>query len=224
MAQKNTTVSDIQAVLRQYPQVFLDHPELLEELELPGLGDPKVISLERLHNRHLRSRIDRLEEELGQLLSCARHNDRLTQQLHTLSLELLQTRDLDELRLNLLEGLRTSFQVEWAALCLVRERFAKELEGRFLLPQEWLQARFSNRLRVKLAPPEEEPELTQKIFGVQPQEAFRSQALVALLDRRTPIGVMGIGSRVAERYIPGMETTYLERLAELIAALLVRPD
>jgi hypothetical protein len=213
-------IAHLRTLLREHPTLFRDHPELLEELRLAPGEDTTVVALEHARSRRLERRIEELEGELEQLVETARENDRLARHLHRLTVELLRCDDGDELVHALLEGVRQNFRVEAVGLRVAREWFAPNLDERFLAPQLWVQNRFVASGGVVLGPPEES-EVVASLYG-DTGEPVRSQALVPLRDGTQLFGVMGLASSEAQRYTPGMGTTYLERLAELAGALLAR--
>jgi len=217
---RNDPVGELRTLLREQPTLFRDHPELLEELELAPGEETTVVALEHARSRRLERRIEELEGELERLLETARENDRLAHQLHRLTVELLGCFDGDELVHSLLEGVRQNFRVEAVGIRVAREWFAPNLDERFLAPQLWVQKRFVAADSVVLGPPEDAEGVTS-LYG-ETGEPVRSQALVPLRDGSQLFGLLGLGSSDARRYVPGMGTTYLERLAELAGALLAR--
>jgi len=221
MAQTNhkDPVQQIRSLLRDNPEIFREHPELLEELDLGPEAGATVVSLEHARNLQLQRKVDALERELEQLVATARDNDRLATHLHRLTVDLLECQDRDELAHLLLEGVRQHFQVEAVGLCADRERFAGLLDERFLASPNWIRNRFVADERVSLGAPQE-PAVSTALFGGEAD--IGSQALVPLRGGSGLFGLLALGSREASRFEAGMGTTYLERLAELAGILLSR--
>jgi uncharacterized protein YigA (DUF484 family) len=106
------------AWLRDDPDFFTRHPELVENLRIPHPCRPGVSLLE-YQNRLLRERSQRLHDKLLELVAIARDNDRLAERVQRLALGLLDARGgLDELLHGVKAILRDEFKADCIALCL----------------------------------------------------------------------------------------------------------
>ena len=217
---ENDRLTHLRELLRANPRVFQEYPELLDELVFADGSGDTVVPLEQARIRRLERRVTELTQELEGLVATARDNDRLARHLHRLTMELLACRDGDEVVHTLLDGVRRNFRVEATGLRLAREWFGAVLDDRFLAPQLWVQNCFVGADGVRLGPPQE-AETAQSLYGTS-AAAVRSQALIPLVDGRQTFGVLALGSDDAGRYHAGMGTAYLEQLAEMAAAMLVR--
>ncbi|MGB5063828.1 MAG: DUF484 family protein, partial [Candidatus Competibacter sp.] len=104
--------------LREHPEFFIRHPDLVESLRVPHPCEPAVSLLE-YQNRLLRERGQRLHDKLLELVAIARDNDRLAGRVQRLALDLLDAPDeLDGLLHRIKAVLRDEFNADCAALCL----------------------------------------------------------------------------------------------------------
>ncbi|MFA9459365.1 DUF484 family protein [Thiohalorhabdus methylotrophus] len=219
MAQTNQQdpVQHLRTILRENPRLFRDHPELLEELDLGPGAEATVVSLEHARALQLQRRIAHLEEDLERLVGTARDNDRVATHLHRLTIDLLGSQDQEELVHTLLEGVRENFRVDAVGLRVDQDELAGQLDDRFLAPLSWIRNRFVTEDRVSLGPVQD-PAVARALYG--DELTFQSHALVPLREGTRLFGLLGLASREASRFEPGMGTTYLERLAELAGVLL----
>ncbi|MFP4614405.1 MAG: DUF484 family protein [Thiohalorhabdus sp.] len=213
-------VEYLRGLLRENPRLFRDHPELLEELDLGPDAEATVVALEHARGRRLQRKAADLEGELERLVGMARDNDRLAAHLHRLTVDLLACADRDELVHTLLEGVRDNFRVDAVGLRVEREGFAGRLDARFLASRDWIRERFVTEDRITLGEPGDGTAVGA-LYG--DETAPQSHALVPLRDGSRLFGLLGLASRDPQRFVPGMGTTYLERLGELAGVLLAGP-
>ncbi len=81
----------VTAYLRDHPEFFAQHPDLVESLRIPHPCKPAVSLLE-YQNRLLRERCQRLHDKLLEWVAIARDNDRLAERVQRLALNLLDAR------------------------------------------------------------------------------------------------------------------------------------
>jgi hypothetical protein len=153
----------------------------------------------------------------------ARDNDRLSERVHRLTLDLLSAGSLTELIDSLEHGLRNEFMADAIVLHLPaldesrqRECGARPLEVdnalMNLLPTPLVDNRPQcGRLKQGQA---------EFLFGDQ-AAAIESCAVIPLGDRASA-GLLSIGSREVNRFNPCMGTLFLSHLGELVAGLLAR--
>ena len=77
----------VAAYLREHPEFFIEHPEVLESLRIPHACKPAVSLLE-YQNRLLRERGQRVHDKWMELVAIARDNDRLSERVQRLVLNL----------------------------------------------------------------------------------------------------------------------------------------
>ncbi len=203
--------------LREHPEFFIRHPDLVESLRVPHPCEPAVSLLE-YQNRLLRERGQRLHGKLLELVAIARDNDRLAERVQRLALDLLDApNELDGLLYRIKAVLRDEFNADCVALCLEAALVAGSGAAEFLRPEAL--ALFEGLLQVgKSRCGRLRPEQATALFGdCAPQVA--SAALVPLGDGRWR-GLLALGSWDEQRFHPGAGTLFLGRAGELVGRAL----
>src|SRR6218665_2042367 len=110
----------VAAYLRQHPEFFVDHEELIPELRIPPLPGEAVSLVER-QVKLLRERNIEMRHRLSLLMDVARDNDRLFDKTRRLILDLLDASSLEEVVGAVEDSLRHEFQVPFVSLILFSE-------------------------------------------------------------------------------------------------------
>ncbi|CAD5106337.1 DUF484 family protein [Zestomonas carbonaria] len=207
----------VAAYLRQHPEFFVDHEELIPELRIPHLPGEAVSLVER-QVKLLRERNIEMRHRLSQLMDVARDNDRLFDKTRRLVLDLLDAASLEEVVGSVEDSLRHAFQVPHVSLILFNET---PLEvGRWVSNAEAHQAiggllggnkTVCGVLRA--------PEL-EFLFGEEAPQVG-SAAMVALSHQGLH-GVLAIGSPDPQHYKSSLGTLFLGYIAEVLARVLPR--
>lgn len=100
------------------PGFFDQHPQLIENLELPHESG-KAVSLIERQISVLRERNMEMRQRLNNLLESARANDKLFEKTKRLVLTLLEAKNLDDIVTRLYDSLRADFKVEYYKLILL---------------------------------------------------------------------------------------------------------
>ncbi|AGY91054.1 hypothetical protein SPICUR_00125 [Spiribacter curvatus] len=213
---------DEQAVLdylRAHPELLQRHPDLVGQIDVPH-PTGGVTSLIEYQVSILREENHALAERLDQLLQVARDNDRLVEQIHRFTLELLAANDLDSVLMAIRDGLRHDFRADVVEVILIGESLgaagapvlapddprAQQLEDTFPGDQPVLGAL--------------DAEHRGLIFGDQ-ADGLGSVAVIPM-DEPPVRGFIAIGSRDADRYHGEQGTIFLGQLGALAARVLRR--
>ncbi len=113
------TAADVANFLRSNPDFFLNRADLLFDLILPH-GQNNASSLLEKQASVLRSRNTELRHKLNELVSIARDNDRLFQQIRQLGLALLEAETLAQCEAALRISLTQDFRLDQSSLLLYR--------------------------------------------------------------------------------------------------------
>ncbi|WP_435103074.1 DUF484 family protein [Arhodomonas sp. AD133] len=200
--------------LAAHPSFFLRHRELLTQLEIPHDVAP-AISLLEYQVEILRDDRRRLRARLDDLLRVARENDRVSEQLHRLTLELLEARGSENVLVALGELLRSDFRADSVEITLLGDALPELNIRRY--PADGNEARRLRELFRGQRP------VVGRLTGEQMQAAFgeigaemRSAAVIPLED--DPVhGLIAIGSHDPQRYRGDLGTVFLQRLGDLVA-------
>jgi uncharacterized protein YigA (DUF484 family) len=209
----------VSSYLRENPQFFERHPELLAELYLPSPHGHGTISLAERQQLAQRDKIRVLEAKLSELLHFGEQNDSTSDKIHRLSLGLLATPSFDILMQLLDHSLREDFLVPYFGIRLwAAPRHSADAGHPAFQPVEqqyhdWAQS------------------LTAPYCGHSPEQKIgnwlgdnaqpKSFAVVALKGEKV-FGLLAMASDDERRFYPEMGTLYLKRIGELISAALLR--
>lgn len=189
--------------LRDHPDFFERHRDLLQTLRLPG-EDGRALSLVERQLQTLRTQVRGQRKRLADLIRLAEEHDRLQQRLLNLACHLLASPPSED-RTGLM---RRQMQQDFALhQVVIRRRTGAE-------PAE-LQPLFElTRARCgSLTEPQREG-----LFGEAASE-IRSCAVIPLRDAE-PATLLALGSTDEHRFHPGMGTDYLARLGEIVTSAL----
>lgn len=206
------------AYLRDHPEFFTRHPDLVEALRVPHPCKPAVSLLE-YQNRLLRERCQRLHDKLLEWVAIARDNDRLAERVQRLALNLLDARGgLDELLHGIKAILRDEFRADCIVLCLAEPpTTGLSAVEEFLRPD--VVGLFDDVFRVgrprcgRLS-----AEQAAALCG-QGGANVASAALIPL-GGGSWRGLLVVGSSNAGRFHPGVGTLFLEWIGELVSQAL----
>ena len=208
----------VAAYLRQHPEFFIDHDELIPELRIPHQRGDTVSLVER-QVKLLRERNIEMRHRLSQLMDVARDNDRLFDKTRRLILALLDASSLDEVISATEDSLRHEFQVPFVSLILFSETPLGV--GRAVTSAEAHQAIGSLLAGGKTTCGVLRPHELQFLFGEAEQGQVGSAAVVSLSHQGLH-GVLAIGSPDPQHYKSSLGTLFLGYVAEVLARVLPR--
>lgn len=203
---------DVAAYLKQNPDFFMEHQEVLAELEVAAEQQPfHQRQLEVLRQRHSAE-----QAKYEMVVDSARNNQALEQTLHEFAQQLLGSGDKE--KSTAITVTKKMFQLEWAKIFKPDE---PEEQG---VDVESLTKRVSHGSSI--CDDRVSTELLGQMFG--DDHDVNSCAFIPLQitdqDRVQCIGVMVLGAADATRFQPGMGPIYLDRMGDLIAAFLSASD
>ena len=208
----------IAAFLQHNPDFFERHQALLLRMRLPHARGGSTISLVERQIEVMREKHAQLDGRLAELLAVARANDVVADKLHRFTRRLLLAGSRADAIGRIETSLREDLDAYHSVLLLVGEypdlapqRFVRAVspESPALKSFETLfsggkprcgQVRDSQR---------------ELLFGPDSAQ-IASVALVPLIDKGAPLGLLSLGSPDRDRFHPGMSTEFLARMADLI--------
>ncbi len=206
----------VASYLRRHPDFFEDKPTLLADLRVPHTTGPAVSLVER-QVAVLRESNASLKTQLEGLVQVARKNGQLNAQLHTFTLRIIESDSLDALLALIDKQLRRNFSASLVALRLLVGVNDDTSIDRDEFPADADALRGLFRRRLSGGKPycgQLNKEQLATLFGEQ-AESVASSALLPL-GGRGDLGLLAIGSFEKDRYHTGMDTSFLENLAEVI--------
>ena len=203
--------NDIAQYLEENPEFFKNHIGLLATMYLPNAHGGGTVSLAERQQAAQRDKIHQIEQKYIELLQIGIENDAISKKMHQLSLSLLKASSLDETIEAFSQSLQQDFNVPQVALKLwaitnhAHEVFSEADEK----AQAWLET------------------LLEPYCGSQPDKSVLSlidseakSYAVAPLKNPQIIGVIVMASDNEKRFYPGMGTMFIERIGELISAVI----
>ena len=206
--------------LTNHPEFFENHAELVAELRLSHRSG-KAVSLIERQVQVLREQNEGLKARLLELVDVARDNDRLSDRVHRMTLDLLATDNAAALTDALEDRLRNEFGADSVSLFLIDidEQQQRESGIQKLDASDELKSHFEAAFN------EGKPQCgrlsaEQAAFLFREQaQAIESAAVIPLGDH-AQAGLLAIGSRETQRFNDNMGTLFLCHLGELLLALL----
>lgn len=205
--------------LEDNPEFFENHPDSLAKLRLAHDVSGKAVSLIERQVHVLREQGLNLQRQLRELVSIARENDVLGNRLHRYALAVLDSHSIDDVLASTYELLRQEFKLD-AVRILMQGEVAGH--GEFVrVDDRKLEAVLKQFSAGKpICGGKFDDSLMRYLFGDYATET-RSSALLPL-GQKAPQGVLCLGSREPHRFHPGMATTYLIKLSEILTHGLAR--
>ena len=219
-ANNTSSVSEQQVVdyLREHPEFFNLHPVLLTEMEIPHDTGTAVSLIER-QVYVLRNKNSHLENKLRELVVLARENEQLSRSILQLVINLIGSEDLEDLLRAVVDALRHEFQVDFATVRLLTDDSHLYKHS----PQWYVDERDDQLDSFRSALQANRPicgRLSQEqIAYLFPEhtEEVKSAALIPLVSGDI-LGYIGLGGQHEDRFHPGMGTTFLTQISELVSA------
>ncbi len=199
-----SSADDVAQYLKQHPDFFDSHPELLEHLHVPHGGNGTVSLVER-QLKVLRERQAASRERLAELVRVARNNDQLADRIHKLTLRLLHARTASDVCAQVETSMREDFDVTPAHLVL--DAAKRSMLESLLSAGKPRCGHFSEAQR-------------KSLLG-ETGASIASMALIPLGPGAT-LGALILGSTDADRFNPAVSTDFLARIGEMISAALTR--
>ena len=196
---------DVKTFLEEHPDFLVEHPELLETLQVPHSLDGAAVSLVERPVQVLRERQAASRQRLAELVHNARDNEALVGRVHALALRLLHARDATGVAAQTEASMHEDFGVRPA---------------RLLPPAELTPALRALVAAGKPRCGQLREEDRSALLG-DAAAGIASMALVPI-GAECRHGLLALGSTDAARFHPGMGTDFLERIGELIAAAAAR--
>ncbi len=218
MSHTPLTANDVETYLQQYPDFFHEHIHLLEQLSIPHPSGVAV-SLISKQLELFRSKHREQENQLTELIEIARSNDIAFLRLHKLTLALLNALTLEEVIINLEQGLTDYFLTDFVAVRLIQRCSDVTMAHLFIDPDSEDVKPFMKELGCKQTKCAR-PTLAQAkiLFGDLALEV-NSCAIVPMMLGESA-GILAIGSREQGRFHYTMGQLFLTQIGEIVEARL----
>lgn len=211
--QEQLTAAEVADFLRAHPDFFLHRADLLFDLNLPH-GHNNASSLLEKQASVLRTRNTELRHKLNEMVSIARDNDRLFQQIRQLGLALLEAENLPQCEAVLRISLLQDFQLDHCGLLLFGEQ---PLPAPIITtsPNE-VQSVLGDLLRGNriICTTLRHQEMAFLFPGY---EAAEGSAALIPLHYRGDIGLLAVGSQDPNHFNSGMDTAFASYIGDILS-------
>jgi uncharacterized protein YigA (DUF484 family) len=207
---------DVAQWLRENPDFFEAHAELLTEIQVPNPHGGQAIPLSDRQVVALREKVRTLEAKLAELIQFGEENDVISEKVHRLAVALLSARTLQTALHELYHNLREDFAIPHASLRLWRgagERAEFEPASAELRD-------FAAKLDAPFCGPNANFEAAGWFGDAAPH--LRSVAFMPLRELDETFGMFAFAAEDSARFYPEMGTLYLKRIGEMVSGALLR--
>ncbi len=212
---------DIALYLRDHPEFFGDHPELLASISVPHPHGGRAISLHERQLEVLREKNRAMERKLAELIRVGQENDAIGDKLLAWTRQLLLVTEGERLPQAVSDGMQKLFDVPQVALRLwgLRQPY-RDLPCAIAVAVDAIT--LANSMKQPYCGPN--ADFRAATWLPEGGAATRSIALLPLRKGADPsaFGLLVLGSADPSRFEMNMGTAYLERIAEMASAALAR--
>lgn len=209
------TAADVAEYLKQHPDFFASHENLLGDLRIPHESG-QAISLVERQLGVLRERNVELRERLHSLLDVARDNDQLFEKTRALILALLDAPDLVALAHTLVRELRVSFNSELITFMIFdcEETFPSAVA----MPLATAKERVPSLLRGRAVAGQLRRDELAFLFSDSAQQVASCAVVPIALEK--PQGLLAIGSSNPDHFKSSMDTMFITHIGDVLARLM----
>lgn len=219
---RSTSSREVAEFLRANPDWLAANPDVLAGLAPPNRAEgDNVLDLQHFMVRRLQAEVDRLNGDQRELLAASRSNLAAQAQVHQAVLMMLEAASFEHLIHIVTRDVPHALDLDAATLCVEPladgPQNGARTPGVYVLEPHGVDSRIGQGRDVMLAndiPPD------PAVFGPA-AGLVRSQALARLrASRRSPAGLLALGSRDPEKFHPGQATELLCFLARALERLI----
>jgi len=208
---------DVAAWLKDHPEFFEEHADLMAEIYIPHPHGGRAIPISERQILTLRDRNKQLEGKLREVIQFGEDNDVISEKVHRVSVALLAASDMPSVLNAVYLNLKEDFAVPHVVLRVWRGNSHGEL------PEFRPVSEASREFAASLANPYCSGHAmvdTAVLFG-EAGPHLRSFSYIPLRDGES-FGLLALASEDPQRFYPEMGTLYLKRLGDLVGAAIAR--
>ena len=207
--------------LRENPDFFLNHDELLAELSLPHESG-KAISLLERQVTILRERGIEARQKLNNLLENARNNDQLFDTTRNLVLALLRARGVTEIANVAVDQLSNHDSIDACDIIIVKHPDIKVDPSIRTASLAELKADFGDVYRLKRTHCGAiEKDQIEKLFPNN-GDKIRSTALCPVISNGEILALLALGNQTENYFNVNLDTLFLDFIGHVVGAVLDR--
>jgi len=200
--------------LKSNPDFFLQRSDVLSKLQIPHIEGGRASSLIERQVSRLRLEIRSMQTRFDQVVESARLAEQQQTRVHRIALSLMSASTLDQVKERVVRSLHIDLDIDQVALRLGDAIEESDQEAYTMLHDRVAQGRSfcDHRLPKKSM---------DWMFGDR-STGIASCAVVPVIDNGQVLGLIGLGDADPDRFGREMGTVYLDRLGELIGAVIAR--
>lgn len=214
------TPEDVAQYLKDHPDFFDEHADLLADLQFSYTQENKIVSLQERQMLAIRDKNKILQDKMLELISFGEENDAIGEKMHRLTIAMLTSLNFKEFISNLDYSLGEDFAIPnfiirlWGlnhqqAEC---DEFSAVSEDIHAIAESLTQPYCGGHVA----------DAIKELFG-ESNVHLKSFSMIPLRTTQT-IGLMVLASPELERFYADMGTLHLKRLGDLIGATIARYD
>jgi uncharacterized protein YigA (DUF484 family) len=221
--QERVSDKDVEKFLKQHPEFFEKHTQLLSDLKVPHITGGGAVSLVERQVDVLRKQNGKLQKQLDDLVQIARDNEKLNRQVYKLTLNLMEADSVSDVVDLLVQNLKTDFSADAVALRIVASpKVVAALNRReFISNSDDLKQLFGKIFEDGRPLCGRLKQTQREYLFAESSERIGSVALLPLMGKKG-FGLLAIGSFEDTRFHPGMGTVYLNQMSHLISKAVLR--
>ncbi len=205
------------AYLRAHPDLLLENPSLLSEINIPHNTGVATSLVERQVSV-LREQIRQHKNQLKELIEIATENGQLAERLHILAEKLVHTSDMESLISTIKKSLVSDFKADKIVLKIMSE---EKIDLPEFVEKDWSKKPlFEETIKSKKPICGRLNEDQHRAMFADELPEYGSSVLVPLLAKNWT-GLLAIGSQSPERYQQGMGTEILSQMADIVTLALM---
>ncbi len=210
--------ADVASFLRDSPDFFVKHPNLLTELQLPHESGSAISLVERQVSV-LRERNMEMRHRLSNLLDNARDNDKLFEKTKRLTLALLEAQDLGDLVDALMYSFDNEFKIHYTRLIIYNNPEKLQAGSAKIMSFNDARTRLPSLAKTTRAICGHLPKAELDFLFGKDAGSIGSAAATPLIHGQH-FGLLAIGNRDPNYYKSSMGTLFLSYIGEILNRLL----
>ncbi len=222
MSPAELSIEQVAEFLREYPDFFVQHPDVLLNIEVPHPHGGRTVSIPERQLIATRERVRLLESKLAELLKFGEENDALSDKVHVLTRKLIGAKDREQAIRTLYLDLLDTFQIPHVIVRLWNINVPHS-NGGSAAPEFTASATELVQFAEAMTAPYvgAHPVYETNLWFGEHAPHLKSYAMVPLKTDKL-FGILLLASENAERFYSGMGTMFLSRIGDVFAAALAR--
>lgn len=219
MSTAELSIEQVAEFLREYPEFFEHHPDVLLNIEVPHPHGGRTVSIPERQLIATRERVKLLEAKLTELIQFGAENDALSDKVHALTLKLIGAANRETTINTLYLDLLDAFQIPHVIVRIWHADAPSESPAPEFTPVTVELTQFVEAMTAPYVGGH--PVYETNLWFGEHAPHLRSYAMVPLKTDRI-FGVLLLASENSERFYTGMGTIFLSRIGDVFAYALAK--